>query len=141
MDFNLIEKIMEININLLLSNDNQGIILTDIFNIFYELLNSEIILNNYNQINSDKFEEYLQFLLVICILEIKDSGINSTKKDISLLILYQIIKIKKLDIYPSFSPNISLNLNKSLTNSLLFKEKGSQENNMKSINDINNLLS
>ena len=141
LDFNLIEKIMEININLLLSNDNQGIILTDIFNIFYELLNSEIILNNYNQINSDKFEEYLQFLLVICILEIKDSGINSTKKDISLLILYQIIKIKKLDIYPSFSPNISLNLNKSLTNSLLFKEKGSQENNIKSINDINNLLS
>ena len=142
LDFNLIEKIMEININLLLSNENQGIILTDILNIFCELLNTDLILNNYNQINSEKFEEYLQFLLIICILEIKDSGINSTKKDISLLILYQIIKIKKLDIYPSFSPKISFNLNKSLTNSLLFKEKANEENNnLKNINDINNLLS
>ena len=43
LDFNLIEKIMEININLLLSNENQGIILTDILNIFCELLNTDII--------------------------------------------------------------------------------------------------
>ena len=139
LDFNLIERIMEVNINLLLNNENPGTIWTDLLNIFYELLNSDIIMNNYNEINSDKFEEYLQFLLIICILEIKYSGINSTKKDISLLILYQIIKIKKLDIYPSFSPKISINFNKSLTNSLLFKEKSKVENN--NINDINNLLS
>ena len=139
LDFNLIEKIMEININLLLSNENPGIIWNDILNIFCELLNTDIISNNYAQIKSDKFEEYLQFLLIICILQIKDSGINSTKKDISLKILYQIIKIKKLDIYPSFAPKISSNLNQSLTNSLLFKEKVNEEKN--NINDINNLLS
>ena len=141
LDFNLIEKIMEININLLLNNENPGIIWNDILNIFCELLNTDIISNNYNQIKSDKFEEYLQFLLIICILQIKDSGITSTKKDISLKILYQIIKIKKLDIYPSFSPKISSNLNQSLTNSLLFKEKANEEKNSNNINDINNLLS
>ena len=139
LDFNLIEKIMEVNINLLLNNENPGIIWNDILNIFCELLNTDIISNNYNKIKNEKFEEYLQFLLIICILQIKDSGLNSTKKDISLRILYQIIKIKKLDIYPSFSPKISSNLNKSLTNSLLFKEKANEENN--NINDINNLLS
>ena len=146
-DFNLIKTIMEININLLLNNETQGIIMTDILNIFYELLNTDLIMNNYNEIQCDKFEEYLQFLLVICILEIKDSGITSNKKDISLRILYQIVKIKKLDIYPSFSPKISLNLNKSLTNSLLFKKKVDEENNnninddTNNINHINNLLS
>ena len=124
LDFNLIEKIFEININLLLGHKNQGIILKDILNIFYELLTTDIMSNNYNKINSDKLEEYLQFLLIICILEIKDSsGINSSTKEISLLILYQIIKIKKIDIYPDFSPKLSLNLNKSLSNSLLFQGK------------------
>ena len=139
LDFNLIEKIMELNINLLLDNENQGIILKDILNIFYELLNTDIISNNYNKINSNKLEEYLQFLLIICILEIKDSGINYTKKEISLLILYQIIKIKKIDIYQSFSPKLSINLNKSLSNSLLFQEKTKKDKN--NINGINDFLS
>ncbi len=143
LDLTLIEKIMEISIDLLLNNENQSIISTEVFNIFLELLNTDIILNNFNEIHNDKFEEYFQFLLIICILEIKEYGINSLKKEISLRILYQIIKIKKIDIYPGFSPKISTNLNKSITNSLLFKEKTKNDNinNIDDMNAIYNLLS
>ena len=135
-DFNLIEKIMEINIDLLLNNEYQGIISMNILKIFCELLNTDVINEQWVKINNDKFNEYFQLLLVICIIDIKDGGINTKKTETSLKTLYQIIKVKKIDIYKNFSPQFSQKMKKSLTN--IFKDKN--ENNENSINNIDELL-
>ena len=137
-DFNLIEKIMEINIDFLLNNESQGIISMNILKIFCELLNTDIINEQFGKINNDKFNEYFQLLLTLCIIDIKDGGINTKKTEIALRTLYQIIKVKKIDIYKNFSPQFSTKMKKSLTYSSIFKEKG--ENSEKYINNIDELL-
>ena len=136
-DFNLIEKIMEINIDLLLNNEYQGIISMNILKVFCELLNTDIINNQFTKINNDKFNEYFQLLLIICIIDIKDGGINTKKTETSLKALYQIIKVNKIDIYQNFSPQFSQKMKKSLTNASIFKEKNENDN---SINYIDELL-
>ena len=128
-DFNLIEKIMEINIDLLLGNEYQGVIAMNILKIFCELLNTDIVNEQFIKINNDKFNEYFQLLLIICILDIKDGGINTKKTETSLKTLYQIIKVKKIDIYKSFSPQFSQKMKKNLTNSSIFKEKSENSSN------------
>ena len=137
-DFNLIEQIMEINIDLLLNNEYQGIISMNILKIFCELLNADIINEQSGKINNDKFNEYFQLLLTLCIIEIKDGGINTKKTETSLRTLYQIIKFKKIDIYKKFSPQFSQKMKKSLTNSSIFKEKS--ENRETFGNNIDELL-
>ena len=134
-DFNLIEKIMEISIDLLLNNEYQGIISMNILKIFCELLNTDIIIDQFVKINNDKFNEYFQLLLIICIIDIKDGGINTKKTETSLRTLYQIIKVKKIDIYKSFSPQFSKKMQQNLTNSAIFKEK-ENENNSNNIDDL-----
>ena len=137
-DFNLIEKIMEINIDLLLNNEYQRIISMNILKIFCELLNTDIINEQSIKINNDKFNEYFQLLLIICIIDIKEGGINTKKTETSLKTLYQIIKVKKIDIYKNFSPQFSQKMKKSLTNSSIFKDKNENENMIN--NNIDELL-
>ena len=135
-DFDLVEKIMEINIDLLLSNEYKGIISMNILKIFCELFNTDIINEQSIKINNDKFDEYFQLLLIICIIDIKDGGINSKKTETSLKTLYQIIKVKKIDIYKNFSPQFSQKMKKSLTNSSIFKDKNENENHTNNIDEL-----
>ena len=137
-DFNLIEKIMEINIDLLFNNEYQGIISMNILKIFCELLNTDIINEQSVKINNDKFNEYFQLLLIICIIDIKEGGINTKKTETSLKTLYQIIKVKKIDIYKNFSPQFSQKMKKSLTNLSIFKDKNENESSINS--NIDELL-
>ena len=125
-DFHLMEKIIEISIDLLLNNEYQGIISMNVLKIFCELLNTDIIIEQFAQNNNDKFNEYFQLLLYICIIDIKDGGINTKKTETSLRTLYQIIKIKKIDIYKNFSPQFSKRIPK-ISNSNIIKDKNENE--------------
>ena len=52
----------------------------NILTIFCELFNTDVINEHWVKINNDKFKEYFQLLLVICIIDIKYGGINTKKK-------------------------------------------------------------
>ena len=135
-DFSLIEKIMEINIDILLGNEYQGILSMNILKIFCELLNTDIINEQFVKINNDKFNEYFQLLLIICIIDIKEGGINTKKTETSLRTLYQIIKVKRIDIYKSFSPQFSTKMKNNLTNSSIFKDRTENENSINSLDEL-----
>ena len=64
--------------------------------------------------------------------------LNTKKTEISLRTLYQIIKVKKIDIYKNFSPQFSKKMQKNISNSGLFKEKNDNEHN--NSNNIDDLL-
>jgi hypothetical protein len=127
---------MEINIDLLLSNEYEGIISMNILKIFCELLKTDIINNQSTKFNNDKFNEYFQLLLIICIFDIKDGRINTKKTEISLKTLYQIIKVKKIDIYQKFTPQFSQKMKKNLTNAHIFKEKNENDNSLNYIDEL-----
>ena len=135
-DFNLIEKIMEMNIDLLISNEYQSIISMNVLKIFCELLKTDIIINQFQINNNDKFNEYFQLLLIICIINIKEGRINTKNIEISLKTLYQLIKIKKIDIYQNFTPQFSQKMKNNLTNSSIFKEKNENDHSLNYIDEL-----
>ena len=101
----LVEGIFEILINMLFSYDCYGIIVIDVLKIICELLETKIINSIFceNGIFNQKFCENCHFLLIICINIIKEEGINSTKSEITLNTLYQIIKLHGINIYKDYS--------------------------------------
>ena len=112
-NLNLIEKIIEVLINLNINYDYQGIIFIDTLKIIYELLNTDLINYNFltNKINNVKINQYCHFLLIICVNNLKEGGDNTTKTEILLKVLYQIVKIKKINIYQDINKNF---INESL---------------------------
>ena len=107
-DLNLIEQIIEVLINLNINYDYQGIIFIDTLKIVYELLNTDLITNNFltNEKNNNKINHFCHILLIICVNNLKDGGDNTTKTEIILKVLYQIVKIQKINIYNDLNPNI-----------------------------------
>ena len=101
----LVEGIFEILINMLFSYDCYGIIVIDVLKIICELLETKIVNSIFceNGIFNQKFCENCHFLLIICINIIKEEGINSTKSEITLNTLYQIIKLHGINIYKDYS--------------------------------------
>ena len=101
----LVEGIFEILINMLFSYDCYGIIVIDILTIIWELLDTKIINNIFcnNGKFIRKFNENCHLLLIICINIIKEEGVNSTKSEISLKTLYQIIKLHRINIYNDYT--------------------------------------
>ena len=112
----LVEGIFEILINMIISYDFFGIIIIDILNIIYELLDDKMV-NVLFLENSEsgeykrKFCEYCHLLLIICINNIREEGVNSTKSEISLNTLYQIIKLHRINIYIDYTSEILLKSN------------------------------
>ena len=107
-DLQLIEQIIEVLINLNINYDYQGIIFIDTLKIVYELLNTDLITNNFltNQNNNKKINHFCHILLIICVNNLKDGGDNTTKTEIILKVLYQIARIQKINIYNDLNPNI-----------------------------------
>ena len=101
LDINFIEKILESLIYLNFNFNYEGNIFMLSLKIAYELISSELI--NYNfliNINYSKpVTKYCYILLILIVHYLKESGENTTKTKISLKLLYQIIKILKIDIY------------------------------------------
>ena len=110
LDIHIIEKILESLTNLNMNYNYEGNILVLSFKIAYELLSSELI--NYNfliNINYSKAVTIHCYIILIFIVNyLKEGGDNPVKTKISLKVLYQIIKILKIDIYNEINPNISL---------------------------------
>ena len=107
----LIEGIFEVLISMLFTYDCYGIIVIDILKIICELLDIKIINKFFyqNGFYNRKFIENCHLLLIICINIIKEEGVNSTKSEISLNTLYQIIKIHEINIYKDYTSEIILN--------------------------------
>ena len=116
VDFNLIENTMEALLYLMLGFDYQGNIIINILKVVCELLNNDLTIKNIG--GNKKFDDYCQILLLICIINIKESGVNTFKSEISLKTMYQIIKLQKIDIYKDFAPRIIKHLNSSYKNNL-----------------------
>ena len=110
LDVYLIEKILESLIHLNINNNYEGIIFIMSLKIAYELISCELI--NYNfliNINYSKIiTKYCYILLILVVNNLKEGGDNTIKTNISLKILFQIIKLLKIDIYKEFNPNIIL---------------------------------
>ena len=106
----LIDRIFEIMISMLFSHDCYGIIVIDILKIVCEILDNTIInaLFLENGIYNIKFCENCHLLLNVCINIIKEEGVNTTKSEISLNTLFQIIKIHKINIYKDYTSEILL---------------------------------
>ena len=135
----LVDGIFEILISMLFSYDCYGIIVIDILKIICELLDTKIInklfLKNGGYIL--KFRENCHLLLIICINIIKEEGVNSTKSEISLNTLYQIIKIHDINIYKDYTSEIILNNQKDKTeeiNNIGLKYTNFRISNYKNIN-------
>ena len=101
----LVDGIFEILINMLFSYDCYGIIVIDILKIICELLDTKIINTLFleNGVYNQKFRENCHLLLIVCINIIKEEGVNSTKSEISLNTLYQIIKLHGINIYKDYT--------------------------------------
>ena len=108
LDVKLIEKILESLIYLNMNYNYEGNIFIMTLKIAYELISSELI--NYNfliNINYSKtITKYCYILLILVVNNLKEGGDNTIKTNISLKVLYQIIKLLKIDIYNEFNPNI-----------------------------------
>ena len=149
-DLKLMKQIIEVLINLNINYEYQGIIFIDTLKIVYELLNTDIINNNFiSNENDTKINQFCHILLIICVNNLKEGGDNTTKTEIILKVLYQIVKIQKINIYQDINTNIiseSLDsfdfnyLRNSLTfNSKVKKQKSSKNNNILDIDiDIDN---
>ena len=132
----LVEGIFEILINMIISSDFFGIITIDILKIMYELLDDKIVNALFiekleNGVFKPKFCEYCHLLLIICINNIKEEGVNSAKSEISLNILYQIIRLHRINIYTDYTSDILLKNNKEEKNKLgneLAKLKKKEDN-------------
>ena len=146
LDINLIKKILGSLISLNINDNYEGNFFIMSLKISLELISSELI--NYNfliNINYSKtITKYCYILLIIVLNNLKDGGDNTIKTKISLKVLYQIIKILKIDIYNEINPNLiikyfeSFDLNErniSIKNNDSIK-KVSFESSMN--NDINN---
>ena len=107
-DIDLIEKILEALIYLIINYNYEGNIFIMSLKIAYELISSESI--NYNfliDINLSKtLTKYCYILLIIVVDNLKEGGNNNIKTKLSLKVLYQIIKLLKIDIYSEINPNI-----------------------------------
>ena len=114
VDFNLIENTMEALLYLMIGFDYQGNIIINVLKVVCELLNNDLTIQNIGE--NQKFDEFLQILLLICIINIKESGVNTIKSEISLQTMYKIIKLQKIDIYKDFSPQIIKNINSNSNN-------------------------
>ena len=146
-DINLIEKILESLISLNINYNYEGNIFIMSLKIAYELISSELI--NYNfliNINYSKnVTKYCYILLILVVNNLKDGGDNTIKTQLSLKILYQIIKILKIDIYNEINPDIIMESFDSLD---LFQKNASIKNNDSlkkfnqeySINNINKYI-
>ena len=128
----LIEGIFEILINMLFSYDCYGIVVIDILKILCELLDTKIINNIFckNGMYIQKFNENSHLLVIICINIIKEEGVNSTKSEIALNTLYQIIKKHRINIYNDYTKDTIL---KSYNDN---KESSNKYNNIR-ISNIN----
>ena len=70
--------------------------------------------------------KYCYILLILVVNNLKDGGDNIIKTQISLKVLYQIIKILKIDIYNEINPNIIIESFDSID---LFQKSNSIKNN------------
>ena len=147
VDYNLIENTMEALLYLLLGFDYQGNIIINILKVVCELLNNDLTIKNIGE--NKKIDEYCQILLLVCIINIKESGVNTIKSEIFLQTMYQIIKLQKINIYKDFTPTISFkNKNKKNSPNKLFLKKYSnnfgrnkeEENDFKAKSEHNNAL-
>ena len=109
LDLKLIENTMETLLYLMLGFNYKGNIIINILKVVCEILNNDLIKNNIG--NNNKFDEYCQIVLLICIINIKESGVNTVKSEISLQTMYTIIKLQKINIYKDFTPKLSQILN------------------------------
>ena len=134
LDINLIEKILEALTYLNKNYNYEGNIFILTLKIAFELLSSELI--NYNfliNINYSKtVKKYCYFLLIVVINNLKEGGDNTIKTKISLKVLYQIIKILKIDIYNEISSN---NIIKSLNSSDLEQKNTSIKSNFQNVKE------
>ena len=134
LDINLIEKILEALTYLNKNYNYEGNIFILTLKIAFELLSSELI--NYNfliNINYSKtVKKYCYFLLIVVINNLKEGGDNTIKTKISLKVLYQIIKILKIDIYNEISSNIII---KSLNSSDLEQKNTSIKSNFQNVKE------
>ena len=109
-DIDIIEKILESLISLIINDNYEGNFFIMTLKIAYELISSELI--NYNfliDINYSKtITKNCYILLILVINNLKDGGDHTLKTRISLKLLYQIIKILKIDIYNEINPNINI---------------------------------
>ena len=109
LDFNLIENTMESLLYLMLGYNYQGNIIINILKVVCQLLNNDLTIKNIG--GNKKFDEYCQLLLLICIINIKESAVNTFKSEISLQTMYTIIKLQKIDIYKDYTPKLTQTLN------------------------------
>ena len=114
LDFNLIENTMESLLYLMLGFNYQGNIIINILKVVCELLNNDLTIKNIG--DNKKFDEYCQLLLLICIINIKESAVNTFKSEISLQTMYTIIKLQKIDIYKDYTPKLTQTLNSANDN-------------------------
>ena len=114
LDFNLIENTMESLLYLMLGYNYQGNIIINILKVVCQLLNNDITIKNIG--GNKKFDEYCQLLLLICIINIKESAVNTFKSEISLQTMYTIIKLQHIDIYKDYTPKLTQTLNSANEN-------------------------
>ena len=107
IDIPLVEKILDTLIELNINNNCQGIIFVNTLKIVYELLNNELI--NYNFVIKDssnsKINNFSNILLLICSNNLREGGEYIIKSDLVLKVIYQIVKIQKLNIYQDITLN------------------------------------
>ena len=112
-DLNLMEQIIEVLINLNINYDYEGIIFVNTLKIVYELLNTDIINNIFLKDSKPdlKINNFCYILLIICVNNLKEGGDNTTKTELILKVLYQLVKIQKINIYKDINSN---NITKTL---------------------------
>ena len=147
-DFNIIQQIMEVLINLNINYGCQGIIFIDTLKIINELLDTDVINNSFlTNSNHNKINIFCHILLNICINNLKDGGDNTTKTEIILKVLYQIVKIQKINIFKDINHNnipntleiLDINFNNKKYNKQLSKQSNNNKDNRidKKNNNIN----
>ena len=147
-DLNIIEQIMEVLINLIINYGCQGIIFIDTLKIINELLDTDVINNSFlTNSNHTKINIFYHILLNICINNLKEGGDNTTKTEIILKVLYQIVKIQKITIYKDINNNnisnsletLDINFNNKKYNKQLSKQSNNKKDNRidKNNNNIN----
>ena len=114
LDFNLIENTMESLLYLMLGYNYQGNIIINILKVVCQILNNDLTIKNIG--GNKKFDEYCQLLLLICIINIKESAVNTFKSEISLQTMYTIIKLQHIDIYKDYTPKLTQTLNSANEN-------------------------
>ena len=105
-DLKLIKQIIEALINLNINYEYQGIIFIYTLKIVNELFNTDIINNNFMANDNKKINQFCHILLIICVNNLKEGGDNTTKTEIILKVLYQIVKFQKINIYKDINTNI-----------------------------------